>query len=506
MVATLDFASDLTLILHSTFAVLFQRYKIEQNTQTKKMKKTFIWGVLILSAGAFIAKVLGAIYRIPLTNIIGAEGIGLYQMVFPLYSLLLVASSAGIPTAISRLVAEKTAQNDNVGAKLVFKSALILMLLLSGIASIIIFFLSGTFARLQGNTSATMAYYVISPAVIFSAVIASFRGYFQGRQNMVPTSISMCIEQVVKVIFGLYFANLWLPMGIPYGVMGAVLGVTISEIVTSIIMAIQYFTYVKNEKVIFKKTKTAFHFSEYKLAIIKVFKVALPITLGSLILPLTLLIDSMLIINILSSSGFTTQISTSLYGLETGVVNSLINFPAVISLSIATAIVPTLSSAITTGENNSVSIKTKLAIKIAWLIALPCFAGMLIFSDQIISVLYSGGLENTVIDEFLVAANLLKLSSISIIYIAFLQIFTATLQAYKKSYVPLVNLLIAVVLKVALNLILIPIPLINIQGAVIANIFCYFTACALNLLYLRKIIDLKINLKKFAIIPIVSAL
>ncbi|MCK9575785.1 MAG: polysaccharide biosynthesis C-terminal domain-containing protein, partial [Clostridia bacterium] len=175
-------------------------------------------------------------------------------------------------------------------------------------------------------------------------------------------------------------------------------------------------------------------------------------------------------------------------------------------LSIGTAIVPTLSLSLTAGENKTLNVKTKLAIKIAWLIALPCFIGVMIFSKEIISVLYSGGLENTVIDEFLIAANLLKLSSISIIYIAFLQIFTATLQAYKKSYVPLISLCIAVIFKVVLNLILIPIPTINIVGAVIANIFCYFTACALNLLYLRKIIDLKINLKKFAIIPIVSAL
>ena len=471
------------------------------------MKKTFLWGAFILSVGAFLSKILGAIYRIPLTNIIGAEGIGLYQMVFPLYSLLLVASSAGIPTAISRMVAEKVASNNYSGAKLTFKAALILMLILGSVASLVIFFFGNNIASLQGNTGATLAYVAISPAIIFSAVISAYRGYFQGRQNMLPSSLSMCVEQATKIVFGLYFASLWLPQGTAYGVMGAVLGVAISEVLAFIVLAIQFSFYAKKDKKTLTFDKSVrYSYHDYRSEIVSVFKVALPITLGCLILPLTLLIDSLFIVNILTKIGYSTSVATALYGLQTGVVNSLINLPAVISLSIATAIVPTLSQSSVKGESENLSTKVKLSIKISWLIALPCFAGILIFSRQIITLLYSGGLSSHVIDEFAIATNLLRLSSISIIYIAFLQVFTATLQALKKSYVPLVNLLIAGTVKIVLNITLISTASINIQGASISNIVCYFIACLLNLIYLRKIINIKINIKQFFILPVLSTL
>ena len=162
-----------------------------------KIKSKLLYGALTISIGAFIAKVLGAFYRIPLTNIIGVESLGLYQMIFPLYCVLLTISSTGIPNSLAKLIAEGN------NPKSVLSTSLKIFTLLGGLGSIFMLVLGYPIAFLQGDFRAGLGYILLSPSVIIVSVLSCFRGYFQGQSNMKPTAISQVVEQFVKLCFGL---------------------------------------------------------------------------------------------------------------------------------------------------------------------------------------------------------------------------------------------------------------------------------------------------------------
>ena len=179
--------------------------------KTKKAGQgSFVKSVFILSLGGFIAKLLGAFYRIPLTNIIGSYGMGIYQLVFPLFSLLLTVSTAGIPVAVSKLVAEKAADGRFGQAKGVFFMALALLALLGLAGSAALYFLAGDIAVMQGNADAADAYRLIAPSVLLVCVISAYRGYFQGLMRMAPTALSQIVEQTVKMTVGLVAAAVFI--------------------------------------------------------------------------------------------------------------------------------------------------------------------------------------------------------------------------------------------------------------------------------------------------------
>ncbi|HHW89810.1 MAG TPA: oligosaccharide flippase family protein, partial [Clostridiales bacterium] len=162
-----------------------------------KKAHTFVYGAAVLGVCSFLAKLMGAIFRIPLTHILGAEGMGLYQMVFPLYALLLTISSGGLPSALSRIIAEKTTKGQTDLARKAFTTALITLTAFGAICALIILLFHRLIALAQGNSSAALSYIAIAPSIVFVAVISAFRGYFQGKQNMFPSALSQIIEQFV---------------------------------------------------------------------------------------------------------------------------------------------------------------------------------------------------------------------------------------------------------------------------------------------------------------------
>ena len=183
-------------------------------------------GAAVLAAGSMVAKFIGAFYRIPLTNILGAEGMGVYQLVFPVYALFITLSTAGIPTALSRIVAEHRARGESAGKYLA--AALFTLVALSVLAGGLITALSHVFARWQGNPAAAGGYAVIAPAVFFAGLVAGFRGWFQGEMYMLPTALSGIVEQLVKLGVGVGLAAALAPRGQNAAVMGAIAGVTVS--------------------------------------------------------------------------------------------------------------------------------------------------------------------------------------------------------------------------------------------------------------------------------------
>lgn len=479
-----------------------------------KLKKIFS-GAGILALCAALAKLLGALYRIPLTNIIGAHGIGLYQMVFPLYTVLLTVSSGGLSTAISKVVAACLAKNNQQGALKILKVSLVALITVSSIATIFLVAFRDRIALIQGNELASLAYLAIAPSVILVAAISCFRGYFQGRGNMLPSGLSQIIEQVVKLVLGLYLAARLNPYGVEYAVLGAVLGVSLSEFVALIVLAIQfllhYFSLRKKRIIKIGRLNLNFEiaqdfaiFSEIpslsSSQILKsLYKIAIPVTLGSLVMPLTQVIDSIMVINVLVADGALRSDATSLFGLVSGPINSLINMPVVITLSFSVALLPKFSYLSEQGKDASKAVAQTL--RLTMLITLPATVILMAFSRQIVTALYSRGLS---IEQLDICSSLLRIESLSVFYLGIVQTATAVLQGADKPHRPAINLLYGATAKVLLTLFLLP--FLGIKGAAIATVVCYATIALIDLKYMLQIVKPKLNLIKSFVMPLLACI
>jgi stage V sporulation protein B len=459
--------------------------------QDKKSK--YAHGALVLLLGGIICKFIGAFYRIPLSNILGAEGIGVYQLIFPIYSLFLIFISGGIPIALSKLVAECRARGELKRAKRYLLQSLIYLIVVSIIFSAIFLVLAKRIATLQGNSLAELGYFAVAIAIFFASILTAFRGYFQGYQNMIPTAISQITEQIFKLVLGLVFASVFMKFGISFGVFGAMLGVAIGEIISLTYLIFAYFLHrkkIKNDILIPESSKKLGFMEDFNLLL----KKSLPITLNATILPLILAIDSFLILNLLTRTGFDKAISTQMFGIYSGMVNSLINFPTIVALSLAVSIIPAISYVREKGENISELVSSSL--KIILFISVPVILIFLFFSSQIMTILYPSVSNPYFID---LGANLLKISAINILYISLLQISTAILQASNKSGISLINLLFSGIIKI-ISLIFFVLSPLNIYGAAISSILCYSLASGLNLIALKNQFNFELKLKKIGYI------
>ena len=503
-----------------------------------KKRHTFILGAFILAVGGIIAKLIGAFYKVPLTHILGSNGLGVYYLIFPLYSLLLVLSSSGVAIAVTKLVAAERARKNKDNEMKIFTAGLILSFSISIFFSIIIILYSEQFSLLQGNANATIGYIAIAPAIVCASVISIVRAYFQGIENMLPTSISTIFEQTIKLLFGLLLSYKLLFLGVEYAVLGAVLGVTVSEFLAMLLIIVNFLVYKKKYdykffevegklvkkrintfyKKVLKSKKKFIHsvkkvkknrfnvcfnkeYITYKTAFATVIKYSFPATLSSIIIPITGFVDSFLIINLLIRTGFSSTVATSLYGLSNGIVASLISLPVLLIVSISTAIVPNLSR-YDEKAVNTVQTKCGFFIKLTWLLALPMFVFFVLYSPEIIKILFGGGLTDKGFLEYNFAYKLLMFGSVSIIYYAFFQTFTAILQAINKPAIPFIALFISLIFRIIFTYIFVSIPEINVFGVMLSNVVFLSIASFICLLFIKKHIVLNINLRRFLVRPI----
>lgn len=468
-------------------------------------KQSFILSAFLLAVSGVICKVLGAIYKIPLTNILGSQGMGIYYLIFPVYAFLLSVSSSSFTTAISRQISNLVSQKKHFLAYKTFKASSILLTCLGAGACILLASFSRVIAMLQGLENAYICYLVVAPSILLVAISCAFKGYFQGLQNMTPTATSQVVGQLFKLSFGFLLAKILCGNGVVFGAIGALLGVLISEAVTTLFFVIFFFIFKVKNKQYFKFLVVGDDEKQASLKALskQIFKMSLPFTISSVILPMSMVIDSFLIVNILKSMQFDKLFATSLLGLNSGVVNTLVSLPSTLSVAICMSIVPYITFALSNKDYESINKKTSLAFKLSILVSLPCVFVFVFFSPYILKLLYSSTFSNSY--EFNVASSLLTLSSINILYLSFLQISTALLQAINRSYIPVISLSVSLIIKIICEVILISIPSVNIAGAVISNSVCYLISSIINIYYFKTQMDIKFSFYKTIVAPFISS-
>ena len=470
-------------------------------------KQNFLGGALVLAGAGLLVRLLGAGFRIPLANIIGNYGVGLYQMVFPFYALLLVIASSGVPVAISKMIAkEKTANNLRECRRILFNS-LVLLSVVGLLFGILFATLAGNLASLQGHEGNTKLYLAIAPAVFLVCIMAAFRGYFQGLSNMIPTAISQLIEQITKVALGITLAILLLPRGVEWAVFGAILGTTVGEVLALSFLIFAFLLHLRRSNHPLsldegegepKTNKSRRNLALPRwldfLLIWRIFKTALPITLLASVFPLILVFDSFLVVRMLQTAGETAQDATRLFGISTGSVHTLVNMPAVLAIAIGLAIVPMAAKLLKQGKKEEVREKFFLSIKIIIVLALFFSLFYLIFAGEIINFVYSSAFKENP-QHMPTAITLLRIESIMIFLVGLSVIFTSLLQGVDRSYLPLISLVVGGVTKIAFQLPLIPV--LGIYAVSIGNILCFAIALSMNVMWTMRFMKLRPAIKKY---------
>ena len=458
--------------------------------------KSIIGGMTVLGLAGVICKLVGVLYSIPLTWMIGTQGLGVYNAVFPAYNLLLTISSAGLPVAVSRLVARSLARNDPHNAKKVFKTALLLLTVVGSIATLIMLAGSNLLAVASDQPSSRLGFQVIAPCVLLVCMLSAFRGFMQGQQDMTPTAISQLIEQVGKVFLALPMAYFGSKIGIAYGAAGALLGTTIVEGLALLYMMILY---MRRRSSFSHLPQAISEAADAPSAISKqLIGISLPITIGACIVPLSQYIDSTMLVGRLMSTGMAMETASSVYGLFSGTVIRIINIPTALALAVSMSLVPAISSAKAVNDHQQIVRQTDLGMRFAFLIGLPCSIGMSVLAEPLMRFFYEGSI---IEEELVLGGELLTMSGLTIILFTVVQATTSVLQGLGKQRIPMYTLIAGVACKILLNYVLIAIPDINIHGAPVASLVCYSVSMIPNLYFMLKYTNSRMNWMGWIIRP-----
>ncbi len=463
----------------------------------KSKKQSFVKGALILSISGIIAKILGAIYRIPLGQIITSEGMAYYQTAYDLYILALNFSSYSVPIAISKLVSERMELGRRFEAHKVFRTAFIMLAILGSSLSAILFFNAEYFSKLVKNPGSYFSILAVSPAIFTVSISAAFRGYFQGMQNMNPSAISQVIEQITRVGAGFVLAFLFLPLGYEKAASGAVFGTTVGGIFSFITL---YIIYLKGKKHIFEdinKDKGLTIDSTPRI-IKKIIKFSVPITIGGSIMPIMGLLDTFIVMDRLSAGGFDKLTATMLFGQLKAIATSFINLPQVFTISLAVSLVPAISETMAKGDLKGLKKKSELALKISFLLGLPAAAGLFVLAAPIMQMFYPKEPESLGIA--------LKYLAPAVVFLTLVQTMTGILQGMNREKIPVINLAIGAFVKAIISYFLTSIPDINIKGAALGTVLGYAVATVLNLRALTKYQGKGLNLASVMIKPIFATI
>lgn len=451
-----------------------------------RKKNSLIGGVAILSIAGILTKIIGMFFRVPLTNTIGSSGLGVFTTVYNNYTLLLTVSTAGIPVGISRLVSESVSQRKNKQAKAILRTAVILL----AIVGVLFTALLMAFARPIASRIATeqeyIGFMVIAPSILLVSLMSAFRGYMQGREYMVPTAISQLVEAIAKVVISFPLAIIGLRTSSIHAAAGALLGITIGEALAFLYMVAMYIA--KNKSFHMDQAEDAGDITSFRVHAKQLISIALPITIGSMIVPLSGTIDTILVRSRLVVAGYSEEMAVSLLGLLNGSTLSLVNLPTVLATAVCISLVPIISVARLEKRTADMHAYSTLGLRLASLIGFPCMLGMSMLATPIIKLLY-----NLPMDEIVLTGEILSISSLTILFFCQVQATTGILQGAGLQKIPMYSLVSGVVVKIILDYILIGMPSFHIFGSPIASIICYGISFGINIYFIVRKTGLKMD-------------
>ncbi|MBE7042606.1 MAG: polysaccharide biosynthesis protein [Ruminococcaceae bacterium] len=482
-------------------------------------KQTFMQGTIILVLANALTKIIGAFFKIPLTYLLHESGMGIYNTAYQLYVLFFIIATAGLPVAVSKMVSEQLALKDGYQVRRLFKTEMFLITVLGLMGAGILYFFATPIAKAIGNVQIASSIRAVAPALVFVAVMAGLRGFFQGTQNMIPTAVSQILEALGKPVVGYTLAYVMIGSGAVYASAGALMGVTAGAAAGCVVLILWFL--IKRKKILPQAVahNQAIPYSELLKRLVWI---AVPITIGACVSSVTSLVDTLMVRSLLQDISFTaeqakalyqeyavyakngelvsllqnnrldTHASEFLYGAYSGYAYSLFNLPLTLITAMSISVVPALAEAIAIKHQGNIQRITASAIRITILFAMPCTIGLSVMAKPILYLLYSSTS----------AGTMLEILAVACIWVSLVSVCTAVLQAAGKVWIPVINMLIGALVKIVSNILLVSMPQINILGLSISSNLCYFVIAALNIYWVMKVTKVKLKLAETLVKPL----
>ncbi len=475
-------------------------------------KSTFFGGAAILAVSAIFVKVIGAIYRIPLGNILPDDVMGDYNAAYNIYNFFLTISTAGLPVALSKTISEANALGRRNQVERVFRVAFSTFLTLGLVSFFCMTVLAGPLAEYAiSNPKAVYCIMALAPSVLCVCVMSSFRGYFQGHFNMMPTGVSQIIEAGSKLLVGLALAMFCMKQfGEAFGSVGAIIGVSFGSVVALVFII---FLFLKNRRQNRRqKSQSADKPEPAGVILSNLLKLAIPITLGSAATSIVTLIDTKLVMSQLTAifhsvdgltlaadgTGAALDAARSLYGIYSKTM-SIYNLPFSMMVPLTACIIPAVSAALARRDRREAQKVSESALRVGLLLALPMGMGLCALGGPIMGLLFPK------IDTA-VAGPLLSVLGIASIFVALQLLCNSILQANGMVNLPIVAVVIGGLVKIAVNYTLVGNPAIRINGAPVGTLCCFLVVDILEMLIIRRAIPQPPSFLRALLKPLAAAL
>ena len=463
---------------------------------SNEKKQSFMGGVTVLAISTVLVKICGALYKIPLGNILGDEGIAHFNTAYNIYSVLLTISTAGLPLALSKLVSEANSLGRTNQARRCFRTAMALFIAIGilGTAGMLIF--TEEMAAWMNNSQAYWPIKMLGISFICVSIMCAFRGYAQGRQNMVPTAISQLIESFFKLVVGLPLAWYLIKQGfgLDIGAAGAIVGVTAGIILAMLFMIFEYFRHRGD------LPKGSDVPESQGVVLKRLLWLGIPITIGQAGMSILNMLDQKIIMGQLQ--GLTAkqiaagelaamtqleieQASSALYGQYT-LSSNLYNLLPAFLPAVAISLIPAISVAATRKDHKEVNRVVSASFRLIAVLAIPAGVGLSVMAGPILQLLYPSQAEAAA-----AATYHLQLLGIASIFMCVMLLTNSIMQAHNKVNWPIYTMFIGGIVKVAVNYVLVGNPDINIKGAPIGTLVCYGLIALMNLVLVYRILEEK---------------
>lgn len=452
----------------------------------KKSEANFLVQGSILAAASIISRIIGLLYRVPLTGIIGNKGNSYYSCAFEIYSMMLLISSYSLPLAVSKLVSARVAKGERRNAYRVFKGALLFAIISGTLSGTLVFVFADALTKMMSTPPSIYALKVLAPTLLIVAVSGVFRGFFQGLGTMMPSAISQIIEQIINAVMSVWAAYMLYAYGerigavlgdkelygSAYGAAGGTIGTGAGALAALLFMAFIFFSYrpflrrqMKRDK---KKNREG-----YGAIFTILFMTIIPVLLSTTIYNISSIVDQGIYKNISLSLGASSDNIDEWWGIFSGKYKVLINVPLSIASAMAASCVPSLTAAFSQRDRALVNRKINSSVRFIMVIAFPCAVGMAVLAAPILQLLRLS-------DASGMPQRMIQLGAISVIFYSLSTLSNALLQGINKMNVPVRNAVIALILHLILLVVLLYTTQLGIYTVVIANTFFAFVMCILN--------------------------
>lgn len=475
--------------------------------QEKKQSAGFLKHGSILAMASLIVRFIGMIYRIPMSNILGDKGNGIYAVAFDIYDIVLIISSYSLPLALSKIISAQNSKREYKNIGKTFRCALTFALVSGGIFGVALFLGAGLIEThiYPAYVGLRIPLRVLAPTVFIVALLGVFRGFFQGKNTMVPTAVSQVLEQIVNAIVSVLAAWLFIKwnadslMKSAWGAAGGTLGTCLGAFTALLLVGFVYYIYYPIQKKLERRDRGRRVYSASHIYRI-LFVTILPIILSQTVYQISGLIDYYLFGDVMNAKGMDPTDIQTFTGLYSSKYRLLTSVPIAISTAIASSMIPSAVAAYTQGDTKQLNYNILSGIKFNMIIAFPCAFGYTVVGQSIVHLLFPG-------DNYVMGGQMLLAGSSAIIFYAISNVTSSALQSVDKMRIPVIHSAISLGIHVIIVILMLRLTNVGIYALIVGNITFPLIVSVLNILALKRYIpSFRLKPLKTFMVPLSASL